>query len=64
MMTINRMMANRAPADGATIFITENICAHVNFTFVKPCINMLLPRSISDSVSTIRDWLYTRYNIQ
>ena len=34
----------------------------IDVAFVKPCRNMLLPRSISDSASIIRDLLYTRYN--
>ena len=34
----------------------------VNVAFVKPCRNMLISRSISDSASIMRDLLYTRCN--
>ena len=44
------------------VLIATNKLARVNVAFVKPCTNMLLQHSISDSASIIRDLLYTRYN--
>ena len=46
------------------VLMTANRLAipRVNVAFVKPCRNMLLPRSISDSASIIRDLLYAQYN--